>query len=138
MSKVKSYKELIPEALLFYTILMPRKPPTRSKGGLIHLSRESQESEGFTNQVAQVVHLGSLAYKAKTPGLDYSQETRKPGEGDWVLFQRNSGTKISFVLDTELPADDPENRVDFVLLTETDLGARLTEKQVKHLVGWTG
>lgn len=138
MSKVKDYKALVPTSLLFYTIVMPRKPPTRSRGGLIHLSRESIETEKFTTNVGKLVHLGSLAYKAKTPGLDYNEERNKPNIGDWVLFQRNAGTKMIFVLDTDQPADDPENQVELVLLTETDLGAVLTDKQVQHLVGWTG
>lgn len=133
--KVENFKELIPQALLFYTLVQPKRARTRSEGGII-LAQSTQQTEQFVTTVGQIVNRGALTYKAKTPGLDYSQDPNEPAVGDWVLYQKNSGLKVSFAFDKSKPIDDPENRLDFVVMTDTDLLLKLTELQVEQLIGW--
>lgn len=136
MSKVKDVMELVPRALLFYTIVEPRAINEKLGEGILFAAAETAETEKLVNQVGRLRHLGTLAYRAQTPGLDYTKEI-PPEVGEWVLFQRHAGTRVSFVLDTDQPPVGT-NLIELVLLTDTDLGAVLTDKQVRHLVGWTG
>ncbi len=131
----KTIEHLIPQPLLFYTVVLPKRARTLSEGGII-LSQGSVDVEKMTTTVGQVAKLGTLAYKTKTPGLDYAEEYNAPKEGDWVLYQKSAAMKITFAIDKSKPVDDPDNRVDIVLLTDTDMLLKLTQKQVDSLVGW--
>lgn len=137
MSKVKSYKELIPQSLLYYVAIMPRRAAETARGGQIVFTQETRETEEFTNLVGEVVDIGALALKAKTPGLDYADDVNKPKIGDWVVYGKHAGIKLQFLLDTEAPLIDPANRVSIILLSDTDLFAKLTPTQVEHLTGWS-
>jgi co-chaperonin GroES (HSP10) len=135
--RFKEIKDFIPKALLFYTVVEPRRPADKSAGGII-LTTATTEADKAMNQAGRILHMGALAYKTKTPGLDYSLEVNQPKVGDWVFYSRNAGMPLAFVRDRNAPAEERSNRIELVILSDTDMLATLTDKQVANLVGWSG
>jgi co-chaperonin GroES (HSP10) len=129
-------QRLIPVPLLFNVVVMPKRPPKHSRGGVIELTAETKDAEQFANQVGKVMQIGSLAYASKTPGLDYSKEQHIPKVGDWVLYAKHAGSSLTLLIDTFGTLADPDNIVKLLILSDTDILGTLTEEQVKHLTGW--
>lgn len=130
-----SFEDLIPKALLFYNIVEPLRPPEVSAGGII-MAQQTRETEELNQQVGVLRHRGTLSYQTQTPGLDYSKEVNQPQVGDFVFYSKNTGIQLSFVRDKLKPKEDPTNRIDLVLLSDTDILCVFTKAQADRLVGW--
>lgn len=135
--RFEEIKDFIPKSLLFYTVVEPKRAIEKSAGGIL-LTSQTTDAEKAMNQAGRVLFMGSLAYKTETPGLNYNDEKNKPVVGDWVYYSRQSGTPIAFVKDRNAPAEERANRIELVILTDTDILTVLTQKQVDNLVGWSG
>lgn len=133
-------KDFIPASCLFYAVVEPKRPPeTYGEGeSKIILTQATRDADKATNQAGRLLHLGSLCYATETPGLSYAKDTGKAKVGDWIFYSRHAGTPIAFVRDRNAPVEERANRIELVILTDTDILSVLTQLQVDNLVGWSG
>lgn len=75
--------------LVHYIVVMPVKPPSKSKGGII-LTSESQEQIANTATRGIVVAMGEKSYDENVK--QFKGLTLKPRIGDWVEFGKYAGT----------------------------------------------
>lgn len=85
----------IPTPLFFRVVVVKMAPKKQSAGGIV-FSDTTKEAEDYAIFVGKVLRLGSMAFKGKMPsnGLDMSEESNAPKEGDYVLFGKYAGQKI--------------------------------------------
>lgn len=126
--------ELIPKSLLFYNIVWLAEPPM--KRGLLDLTIESILTGIDNTHHGVLVRRGKLAWSAKTPGLDYADETNAPNVGDWVALAKHAGQRRPILLDPDGGAKDPKNLIYLATVTDTDVQEVLTTDQVKRIKGW--
>lgn len=125
--------ELIPRALLFYNIVWLAEPAL--KRGLLDLTIESVLTGIDNTHHGILVRKGNLSYKAKTPGLNYADETA-PEIGDWVALGKHCGQRRPILLDPDGGARDPMNLIYLATVTDTDIQEVMTTDQVKRIKGW--
>ena len=83
-------KKRIPKPTGWRLVVLPYRGTVKSKGGII-LSDQTIERQQLTTVCAYVLAVGDLAYKdeAKFPEGAWCKE------GDWVVFGRYAGARIS-------------------------------------------
>lgn len=85
---------------LWYVLIEPLKPKTKSSGGLIEIPESAQTIEEINITIGQVLQVGPLAYQNNTKGgLDmrrFSHELVKPQDliGRFVMYKRHTGMNL--------------------------------------------
>lgn len=106
----ESVLDRIPKPTGWRLVVLPFKPPKRSKGGIV-LADQAVERQQIATVCGYVVALGELAY-ADTDKFPHGPWCKK---GDWVVFGRYVGARIAL--------DDGEIRIlndDEILATIKD------------------
>lgn len=126
--------ELIPKSLLFYNIVWLAEPAL--KKGLLTLTLPSILTAIDNTHHGIMLCRGKLSYTAKTPGLDYAEETNAPTVGTWVALAKHAGQRRPILLDPDGGAQDPTNLIYLATVTDTDIQEVLTADQVTRIKGW--
>lgn len=91
-----------PDGLLnpcYWRILVaPVSPPKVTKGG-IYLPDVTTEAQEYANFIGRIVKAGPLAFRDKRlTGSDKGEVDwdKLPNTGDWVMFARHAGMKLTF------------------------------------------
>ena len=87
---VEDTKSRIPLPTGWRIALLPYRGVSKSKGG-IALTRDTQEKNQLATNCGYVLKMGSLAYRDQ----DKFPEGPWCKEGDWVIFGRYAGARIS-------------------------------------------
>jgi len=106
----ESVLDRIPKPTGWRLVVLPFKPPKKSKGGIV-LADQAVERQQIATVCGYVVALGDLAY-ADTDKFPHGPWCKK---GDWVVFGRYVGARIAL--------DDAEIRIlndDEILATIKD------------------
>lgn len=114
----QSVLDRIPKPTGWRLVVLPFRPPKKSKGGIV-LAEQAVERQQIATVCGYVVALGELAY-ADTDKFPHGPWCKK---GDWVVFGRYAGARISL--------DDGEIRIlndDEVLATIKD------PEDIRHMV----
>lgn len=119
----------VPIPLNWQILCEPIKPRQTSRGGLIELATETQETEAHIINCGQIVAMGPLACHEKTADMDMAVDRDKIKVGAYVVWQRYTGLKI------KVRQDDGEIR-EFVSLAASDLVC--IPKDPDKLVYWSG
>lgn len=114
----QSVIDRIPKPTGWRIVVLPFKPPKKSKGGIV-LAEQAVERLQIATVCGYVVSTGPLAYadKEKFPEGPWCKK------GDWIVFGRYAGARISL--------DDGEIRIlndDEVLATIRD------PEDIRHMV----
>jgi co-chaperonin GroES (HSP10) len=81
----------LPEPFLWRLLVMPVRPKTMSKGGIM-LAQSAQEAQQYLTFVGKILKVGDLAYKSdKMAG-----QTWFPQVGEWVGFGKHAGFPIEY------------------------------------------
>lgn len=108
----------IPKPTGWRIVVLPFRPPKKSKGGIV-LAEQAVERQQIATVCGYVVATGPLAYADK----DKFPEGPWCKKGDWIVFGRYAGARISL--------DDGEIRIlndDEVLATIQD------PEDIRHMV----
>jgi len=99
----------IPEPVGYRILIRPRGVTEKTKGGII-LTDSSKEDQSYLNSVGQVIAMGDECYS----------DRKKPWckVGDWVIFGRYAGARISV------------QNVKMVLLNDDEIIATLENPEV--------
>jgi co-chaperonin GroES (HSP10) len=114
----QSVIDRIPKPTGWRIVVLPFKPPKKSKGGIV-LAEQAVERQQIATVCGYVVATGPLAYadREKFPEGPWCKK------GDWIVFGRYAGARISL--------DDGEIRIlndDEVLATIQD------PEDIRHMV----
>lgn len=114
----QSVIDRIPKPTGWRIVVLPFRPPKKSKGGIV-LAEQAVERQQIATVCGYVVATGPLAYadKEKFPEGPWCKK------GDWIVFGRYAGARISL--------DDGEIRIlndDEVLATIQD------PEDIRHMV----
>ena len=80
------YGDELPITLNWRLLIMPIRPRTVSKGGIV-LPQTNQEAQKYLTYIGKIINIGSLAYTDKR----ISGEVNKPVIGDYVVYGRYAG-----------------------------------------------
>lgn len=80
----------LPVPIYWRMLVMPIKPQKVSKGGIV-LPSEVQATEEWMNYIGKVVSMGGCAGKSAR----YEGETNIPKVGDWVVYGKYAGQKLT-------------------------------------------
>lgn len=83
--------EDFPRPLLWRVLIVPRRPKTKTKSGLL-IAQAAQDAEKHLNYVGQIVAMGSLAFKSDL----FKDMGDTPGPGDWVIYGRYAGQPMLY------------------------------------------
>lgn len=114
----QSVIDRIPKPTGWRIVVLPFRPPKKSKGGIV-LAEQAVERQQIATVCGYVVATGPLAYADK----DKFPEGPWCKKGDWIVFGRYAGARISL--------DDGEIRIlndDEVLATIQD------PEDIRHMV----
>ena len=76
----------VPQPVGYRILIRPKGPVSKTKGG-IYLPDKNQDTQAYLNSVGQVIAMGPECYSdRKAPWCKV---------GDWVLFGRYAGARIS-------------------------------------------
>jgi len=76
----------VPQPVGYRILIRPKGPVSKTKGG-IYLPDKNQDTQAYLNSVGQVIAMGPECYSdRKSPWCKV---------GDWVLFGRYAGARIS-------------------------------------------
>ena len=76
----------VPQPVGYRILIRPKVPISKTTGG-IYLPEKNQDTQAYLNSVGQVIAMGPECYSdIKTPWCKV---------GDWVLFGRYAGARIS-------------------------------------------
>lgn len=95
--------EDFPQPILWRVLVVPRRPPTKSKGGLL-IAQNARDAERHLNYIGQVVAMGELAYKSDV----FRDMTHIPKVGDWVIYGRHAGQPLLYKGCRFLVCDDKQ------------------------------
>ena len=86
----ESVRDRIPTPVGWRIAILPYRGPEKTKGGIV-LSEETQKKTQLATTVGYVLRLGELAYcdESKFPNGPWCKE------GDWIIFGRYAGSRIS-------------------------------------------
>lgn len=106
---IEDQRSKLPKPTGYRLLILPRSLPPKTKGG-IYLAQKTIEQEHLAATVGYVVSLGPDAYK---------DETKFPHgawckEGDYILFGRYAGARIT------MQCDD-EGELNFRLLNDDEI-----------------
>ena len=101
--------EKVPQPVGYRILIRPRGVIEKTKGGII-LTDSSKEDQSYLNSVGQVIAMGNECYS----------DRKKPWckVGDWVIFGRYAGARISV------------QNVKMVLLNDDEIIATLENPEV--------
>lgn len=85
----QSVLDRIPKPTGWRIVVLPFRPPKKSKGGIV-LAEQAVERQQIATVCGYVVDTGPLAY-ADTDKFPYGPWCKK---GDWVVFGRYAGARI--------------------------------------------
>lgn len=127
---------LVPEPLGYRVIVRPK--PAAKQVGLIALAARTKNADLATRTIGQVLKIGPLAWTATFEGMDYRSDATahsiKPG--DWVIFRQGCAQKIKIGRrEAEFPDDEPEDQF-LLLMSDTDIFAKLTPEQAGAFFDW--
>lgn len=128
--------EIIPQALLFYNLVWLAEP--KLKKGLLVLDPRTVIGQVDTTHHGILIHRGTLAYAAETPGLHYADETNAPKVGDWVVLGKHAGQRRGILVDPDMPDgySEPMNLIHLATVTDTDIQEKGSWDQVRRIRGW--
>lgn len=87
--------ELPLTAVSWFLIVEPLEPKEETAGGLV-IARETKEAEEAIMTVGQILQLGSLCFTGVTKsGISLGDQNPKPKVGDYVMYQRYTGQRIT-------------------------------------------
>lgn len=99
----------LPQPVGYRILIRPRGAVVKTKGGII-LSDSSQDNQAYLNSVGQVIAMGPECYSdRKSPWCKV---------GDWVIFGRYAGARVSV------------QKVKMVLLNDDEIIATLENPEV--------
>jgi len=76
----------VPQPVGYRILIRPKGPVSKTKGG-IYLSDNNKDNQSYLNSIGQVIAMGPECYSdRKSPWCKV---------GDWVLFGRYAGARIS-------------------------------------------
>jgi co-chaperonin GroES (HSP10) len=76
----------VPQPVGYRILIRPKGPVSKTKGG-IYLSDNNKDTQSYLNSIGQVIAMGPECYSdRKSPWCKV---------GDWVLFGRYAGARIS-------------------------------------------
>ena len=101
--------EKVPKPVGYRILIRPRGTIEKTKGGII-LTDSSKEDQSYLNSVGQIIAMGDECYS----------DRKKPWckVGDWVIFGRYAGARISV------------QKVKMVLLNDDEIIATLENPEV--------
>tara|TARA_R110000822_G_scaffold125947_1_gene260928 strand:- start:448 stop:816 length:369 start_codon:yes stop_codon:yes gene_type:complete len=101
--------EKVPQPVGYRILIRPKGAQTKTAGG-IFLTDTNRETQSYLNSVGQVIAMGSECYS----------DRKKPWckVGDWVIFGRYAGARISV------------QKVKMVLLNDDEVIATLENPEV--------
>lgn len=132
-------KSPVPEPLGYRIVVRPK--PAGDKRGSLFLAQRTKNAEMAVRTIGQIVAIGAQAWKAKTEALNFQDDpvASSMKVGDWVVYQHHSGQKLRLRPESGRPVllDDDEAPDSFLLLmSDTDILARLTEEQTEQFTDW--
>ena len=101
--------EKVPQPVGYRILLRPRGVVQKTKGGII-LTETNKDSQTYLNSVGQIIAMGPECYS----------DRKKPWckVGDWVIFGRYAGARVSV------------QKVKMVLLNDDEIIATLESPEV--------
>lgn len=126
--------ELFTRPLLFHNLVWLAEPQTKSRGGLV-LPMDTIESQVHMTHHGVLLKLGTLSFRAQTPGLDYTLED-PPRVGDWVIMHKHTGHRKAVKIDPKGSNEDADNLIWTCTVTDTDIMEVGTYEQMQRIVGW--
>lgn len=86
----QALRDLVPTPTGWRIAILPYRGPEKTKGGIV-LADETQKRTNLSTVCGYVLKLGELAYKdeSKFPTGPWCKE------GDWIIFGRYAGSRIS-------------------------------------------
>lgn len=114
----QSVLDRIPKPTGWRIVVLPFKPPKKTKGGIV-LAEQAAERQQIATVCGYVVSLGPLAYadKEKFPHGPWCEK------GNWVIFGRYAGARIGI--------DDGEIRI----LNDDEILATIQDPEdIRHMV----
>jgi co-chaperonin GroES (HSP10) len=119
--------KIVPTPLLFKMVIRPRV--AKPKVGSIILPEDVQAAENTVTAIGQVLKMGALCYTMNEGGIDYTKEVNRPKVGDWIVFAKYAGQKVS--------VKQKDGTVDkLVIITDTDVHAVIDEADVDTYIGY--
>lgn len=127
-----------PKPVSYHVYIRPK--PARQQIGLIALAKRTQNAEMATRTMGQVVAVGDLAWKLKTPDMDPTQDTVSQGiaVGTWVHYRQHAGQKLKVRKGGDATSELDENSNDYILIVaDTDiLGVFEDEAHADSFLDW--
>lgn len=127
---------LIPEPCGYRVIVRPK--PAAEKHGSIFVAARTKNTDLAVRTIGQVLKIGPLAWTATFDGMDYrtDQVAHSIREGDWVIFRQNAAQKIKIGRGSAaFDGDEPEDQF-LLILSDTDIFAKLTPEQARTFFDW--
>jgi co-chaperonin GroES (HSP10) len=126
----------IPNPLGYHVIVEPREPPAQTAGGII-LAQKTRRANRATDYIGVLKAVGQLAWKAKTPELDWSTLDNVPKVGDLVIFKLQAGQKLRIRQEQQTLVDgDKEDEAYLLIMADTDIIGTLTPEQAQQFYSW--
>lgn len=127
---------LIPDPLSYRVIVRPK--PSADKIGMIALAARTKNADSMTRTIGQLVKIGPLAWKANMDGLDHTKDETAQSlkVGDWVIYRQHGAQKIKMAPDPGVFDGDEETEKFLLLMSDTDILAKLTPEQADKLYDW--
>lgn len=112
---VCAYVAEVMQASLWRMCVVPRQVKKVTDSDVM-LDDESQQAELYNTNIGRVVTIGDLAWKSETSShLRLSEDSRKPGIGDWVVFYGSAAFRIA------LKGPSAKEPIICFLLQDTDV-----------------
>lgn len=132
------YDVPVPDVLSYHVIVRPKPAQTKSAGGLI-MAKTTKRAELAVRTVGQLMAVGALAWKARTPDLDFSMDpvASTVKVGDWVVFRQHAGQKLRLRRrhDDAVPVEDDDEYL--LWMADTDILGRFTDQaQAERFYDW--
>jgi hypothetical protein len=128
----------VPKPVSYHVYVRPK--PARQQIGSIALAKRTQNAEMATRTMGQVVGIGDLAWKLKTPDMDPTQDTvaQSIAVGTWVHYRQHAGQKLKVRKPADATSEFDENSNDYILiLADTDiLGVFEDEAHADSFLDW--
>lgn len=89
------FAEAMPRPQFFRVLIMPVRPQTVSKGGIV-IPEEAQKAQRYLTYVGQIMAAGPQAFDPSrfTRNERPLDDSALPKVGDWVIYGRYAGQRI--------------------------------------------
>lgn len=128
----------VPKPVSYHVYIRPK--PARQQIGLIALAKRTQNAEMAVRTMGQIIAIGALAWKLKTPGMDPTLDPVAQGisVGTWVQYRQHSGQKLKIRKAGDATSELDENSNDYIIIVDdTDiLGVFDDEAHADSFLDW--